>query len=59
MGSRIVRSAQQLKATQLELASDASLILANAVQNVIRSKRALLASRARLAALRKNREGIR
>ena len=59
MGSRIVRSAQQLKASKLELASDASLILANAVQNVIRSKRALLASRARLAALRKNREGIR
>ncbi|HJY75902.1 MAG TPA: hypothetical protein VKE95_04685 [Burkholderiales bacterium] len=45
-----VRSAQQVKAAQLELAGTVSLTLGNAVQKVIRSKRAILASKARLAA---------
>ena len=59
MGSHTLRSAQQLKAAPVELAGTVSLILGDAVQKVIRSKRAILASKVRLAAMRKNRKGIR
>lgn len=59
MRSRTLRSAQQLKAAKLELAGTVSLVLANAVQNLIRSKRAILASKGRLAAMRKNGKRIR
>ena len=55
----LVRTAQQLRTARLELAGTVSLVLGNAVQNVIRSKRAILASKGRLAAMRKNRKGIR
>ena len=54
-----LRTVQQLKTTQLELAGTVSLVLARAVQKLIRSKRAILASNVRLAAMRKNRKGIR
>ena len=60
MGSRIPgRSAQQLKAAHLERVGNVSLVLGDAVQKVIRSKRAILASKVRLAAMRRNRKGIR
>ena len=60
MGSRtLVRSAQQVQTAQLERAGTVSLVLGNAVQNVIRSRRAILASKGQLAAMRKNRKGIR
>lgn len=60
MGSRTpIRSPQQLRAAQVELAGTVSLVLGDAVQKVIRSKRAILASKVRLAAMRKNRKGIR
>jgi hypothetical protein len=54
-----LRSAQQLRAAQVERAGTVSLVLGNAVQKVIRSRRAILASRGWLAAMRKNRKGIR
>ena len=59
MRSRTVRSAQQLKAAQIELAGTVSLVLGSAVQKVIRSKRAILASKLRLVAMPKNRKRIR
>ena len=52
-----VRTVQQLKATQLELAGTVSLVLARAVQKLIRSKRAILASKSRLAAMRRKSHG--
>lgn len=53
------RLAQQLKAAQLERMGSVSLVLGDAVQKVIQSRRAILATKVRLAAMRRNHKGNR
>ena len=60
MASRMpVRIAQRLSAAQLDRVASVSLVLGKAVQKVIRSKRAILATKVKLAAMRGKSKGIR
>jgi len=53
-----IRGMAELRASR-ERVETVKLVLGKAVENVIRSKRAVLATRVRLTAMRRNRKGNR
>ena len=52
-----IRGMAEMRASKAEREETVALVLGKAVENVIRSKRAVLASKVRLAAMRRNRKG--
>ena len=56
---RPIRSMAERKALHADREETVALVLGRAVEQVIRSKRAIIATKVQLAAMRGNRKGIR